>query len=126
MQEMFLGEDMTPIWLLRIVVIVAGLTFTIGCGGPLVVAPHRIKVAEVDAMGDVSADGRLLTYVDWDTGDLALRDLVTGRDRKSLPPSPNTRSSTQMGHGSPTRGAETMGPTTSGSSTSMVRSHRYW
>ena len=41
-----------------------------------------IKVAELDAMGDVSADGRLLTYVDWSTGDLALRDLHTGEDRR--------------------------------------------
>jgi len=81
-QKMFLDEDMTPTWLLRIVVIVAGLTLTVGCGRPLAVEAHRIKVAEVDAMGDVSADGRLLTYVDWSTGDLALRDLVTGEDRR--------------------------------------------
>ena len=41
-----------------------------------------VKVAEVDAMGDVSSDGRYITYVDWSTGDLAIRDLITGADRR--------------------------------------------
>ena len=31
--------------------------------------------------GNVSADGRLVSYPAWDTGDLALHDLVTGTDR---------------------------------------------
>lgn len=36
----------------------------------------------VDVMsGSVSPDGRYLSYVDWTTGDLALRDLVTGKMR---------------------------------------------
>ena len=40
-----------------------------------------VKVADVDAMGDVSSDGRYITYVDWATGDLAIRDLISGADR---------------------------------------------
>jgi Tol biopolymer transport system component len=36
---------------------------------------------DVDAMGQVSADGRYLTYTDWNTGDLAVRDLTTGVNR---------------------------------------------
>lgn len=36
----------------------------------------------VDDLGDFSLDGRLLTYTDWDTGDLALRDLETGESRR--------------------------------------------
>lgn len=35
----------------------------------------------VDTEGTVSADGRFLSYPDWSTGNLALRDLVTGTDR---------------------------------------------
>ena len=36
---------------------------------------------EVDTTGTISPDGRYLSYVDWDTGDLALRDLVAGSTR---------------------------------------------
>jgi Tol biopolymer transport system component len=36
---------------------------------------------KVDAEGGVSPDGRYLSYVDWFTGELALRDLTTGADR---------------------------------------------
>ena len=36
---------------------------------------------KVDNTGSVSRDGRYLSYVDWETGDLALHDLVTGTDR---------------------------------------------
>lgn len=38
--------------------------------------------AGVDAMGGPFSDGRRLVYVDWDTGDLAIRDLVTGASRQ--------------------------------------------
>jgi len=34
-----------------------------------------------DLMGSTSADGRLLSYTDWDTGDLAIRDLTTNKSR---------------------------------------------
>jgi Tol biopolymer transport system component len=33
-------------------------------------------------MGQPSPDGRLLSFVDWDTGDLAIRDLTTGENRR--------------------------------------------
>ncbi len=36
---------------------------------------------DVDLNGAASPDGRYLTYVDWETGDLALRDLRTGEKR---------------------------------------------
>lgn len=37
---------------------------------------------DVDPMGAPSADGRFLTYTDWSTGDLGLRDLATGQNRR--------------------------------------------
>ncbi len=36
----------------------------------------------VDLEGAPSPDGRYLTYVDWDTGDVAVRDLTTGANRR--------------------------------------------
>jgi Tol biopolymer transport system component len=36
---------------------------------------------DVDAYGTVSPDGRLISFTDWTTGELALHDLVTGRNR---------------------------------------------
>ena len=36
---------------------------------------------EVDSMGTISSDGRHLSFVDWDTGDLAVRDMATGAKR---------------------------------------------
>jgi Tol biopolymer transport system component len=37
---------------------------------------------KVDSDGTVSADGRYLSIVDWETGDLALHDLISGKDRR--------------------------------------------
>jgi beta-lactamase regulating signal transducer with metallopeptidase domain/Tol biopolymer transport system component len=37
---------------------------------------------DVNAEGAPSPDGRYLSYIDWDTGDLALRDLTTGKNRR--------------------------------------------
>lgn len=37
---------------------------------------------EVDVEGGVSPDGRYLSFVDWATGDLALRDLAAGTNRR--------------------------------------------
>jgi hypothetical protein len=37
---------------------------------------------DVDLSGGPSPDGRRLSYVDWQTGDLAVRDLVTGTSRR--------------------------------------------
>jgi Tol biopolymer transport system component len=36
----------------------------------------------VDASGAPTPDGKLLTFVDWETGDLAVRDLATGEKRR--------------------------------------------
>jgi Tol biopolymer transport system component len=36
----------------------------------------------IDTSGTVSADGRYLSFVDWSTGDLAIRDLLTGKNRR--------------------------------------------
>ncbi|MEK7408095.1 MAG: tetratricopeptide repeat protein [Acidobacteriota bacterium] len=36
----------------------------------------------IDAWGTPSADGRYLSFVDWTTGDLAVRDLTTGQNRR--------------------------------------------
>jgi Tol biopolymer transport system component len=38
------------------------------------------RMADTD--GQISPDGRYLSFVDWETGDLAVRDLVTGRNRR--------------------------------------------
>ncbi len=38
--------------------------------------------AGVDIMGAVSPDGRYLSFVDWMTGDLAIRDLASGKNRR--------------------------------------------
>jgi len=35
-----------------------------------------------DASGTVSPDGRYLSFTDWETGDLAVRDLATGQNRR--------------------------------------------
>jgi Tol biopolymer transport system component len=37
---------------------------------------------QVDTLGSISPDGRLLSFVDWDTGDLAIRNLATGDNRR--------------------------------------------
>ena len=37
---------------------------------------------DVDFMGAISPDGRYLSYVDWDTGDLAIREIATGKKRR--------------------------------------------
>ena len=36
----------------------------------------------VDALGTPSPDGRYLSYTDWETGDLAIRELATGKTRR--------------------------------------------
>jgi Tol biopolymer transport system component len=36
---------------------------------------------KVDLTGSISTDGRYLSFIDWDTGNLALRDVVTGQNR---------------------------------------------
>ncbi len=43
---------------------------------------RQVWAPAVDALGSVSADRRHLSYVDWETGDLALRELATGKTRR--------------------------------------------
>ena len=44
---------------------------------------HRIWSGDsVDVLGAPTPDGRILTFVDWSTGDLAFRDLLTGENRR--------------------------------------------
>ncbi len=38
--------------------------------------------SEVDTYGSPSSDGRYLSYTDWETGDLAIRELATGKTRR--------------------------------------------
>jgi Tol biopolymer transport system component len=40
------------------------------------------KDKDVDTTGTISADGRYLSFTDWTTGDLAVRDLATGSNRR--------------------------------------------
>ncbi len=37
---------------------------------------------DVDTLGSVSPDGRYLSFTDWETGDLAIRDLESGTNRR--------------------------------------------
>ncbi len=37
---------------------------------------------DVDPQGSVSPDGKYLAYTDWDSGDIAIRDLATGEKRR--------------------------------------------
>jgi Tol biopolymer transport system component len=62
-------------------------------GGPTVGANSKGDRAvwtgpKVDTYGRVSADGRFITYVDWNNGSLMLRDLSSGMDRVLTPPGP--------------------------------------
>jgi Tol biopolymer transport system component len=36
---------------------------------------------EVDGSGEISFDGKYLSFVDWETGDLAIREMATGKNR---------------------------------------------
>ncbi len=44
-------------------------------------ATRQVWAPALDTLGGVSPDGRYLSYVHWDTGNLALRDLTTGENR---------------------------------------------
>jgi len=51
--------------------------------GPPAMTARRVWAGpEVDDSGAPSPDGRYLSYVDWETGDLAVRDLTTGEKRR--------------------------------------------
>ena len=47
---------------------------------------------DIDPLGAPTRDGRLLTFVDWQTGDLAVRDLSTGQNRRVTNKGPWTTS----------------------------------
>lgn len=47
----------------------------------------------VDTEGAVSPDGRYLSFVDWETGDLALRELATGKNHRLTNKGPFNQSS---------------------------------
>ncbi len=50
---------------------------------PKTVATRQVWAgSDVDVLGSVSPDGRYASMVDWDTGDLALKDLVSGEKRR--------------------------------------------
>jgi Tol biopolymer transport system component len=52
-------------------------------GAPSGMAARRIwSGPKADFMGEVSPDGRYLSFVDWETGDLAIRDLDKGVNRR--------------------------------------------
>ncbi len=51
-----------------------------GKGQPSGMTARRVWVGDFE--GKPSPDGRFLTFVDWDTGDLAVRDLLTGQNRR--------------------------------------------
>jgi Tol biopolymer transport system component len=43
---------------------------------------RRVWEGAMDDTGAPSPDGKYLSYVDWDTGDLAIRELATGKNRR--------------------------------------------
>ena len=50
---------------------------------PNTIAGATLKdVANLNASGNVTADGRYATFVNWDTGNIAVRDLFTGATRE--------------------------------------------
>ena len=55
--------------------------------GPLMLEPDGMVVRQIwapaeDVFGAPSPDGRYLSFVHWDTGDLAVRSLTTGENRQ--------------------------------------------
>jgi Tol biopolymer transport system component len=62
-------------------VAIARVKLGAGASDSRVVARQMWTGPKVDVYGTVSADGRLLSFTDWDTGDLAIHDFTTGQDR---------------------------------------------
>lgn len=64
------------------------LSLLMGSRVPMQAGPAGINLrqvwsgADVDIEGSISPDGRYLSFVDWSTGDLAIRDLATGMNRR--------------------------------------------
>jgi Tol biopolymer transport system component len=53
---------------------------------------------KTDLYGQVSPDGKYLSFVDWETGDLAIRDLEKGTNRRLTDKGPWEESSEQANH----------------------------
>jgi len=49
--------------------------------GDIEFALRKIGVGIETGLGAISPDGRYLTYVDWNTGDLAVQEMATGKKR---------------------------------------------
>jgi Tol biopolymer transport system component len=45
-------------------------------------ALRRVWTGDIDGLGSPSADGRVVSFTDWQTGDLAIRDLATNTTRR--------------------------------------------
>lgn len=61
----------------------AALARPAGTANPPGVVVRQIWTGpDVNSLGGISGDGRYLSYVDWETGDLAIRDLSTGENRR--------------------------------------------
>jgi Tol biopolymer transport system component len=64
------------------------LSLLLGSRSLMKTGPAEFKLRQIwsgpgtDTMGSVSPDGRYLSFVDWDTGDLAIRELATGTNRR--------------------------------------------
>lgn len=59
--------------------------------GPMIV--RKVWSDAEDTSGGISADGRYLSFVDWNTGDLALRDLSNNQNRRLTDKGPWEKSS---------------------------------
>jgi Tol biopolymer transport system component len=61
----------------------AALSGTPGAPSESTMVTRRVWAGpEADSMGQVSPDGRFLSFTDWETGDLAIHDLATGQNRR--------------------------------------------
>jgi WD40 repeat protein len=54
----------------------------LGGGAPGETRARLVWDKAIDAWGCVTADGKLMSFIDWSTGDLAVRNLVTGENRR--------------------------------------------
>jgi Tol biopolymer transport system component len=52
----------------------------------------KLGPAQGQMLGAISPDGKYVSFVDWDTGDLAVRDLATGEDKRLTDKGPWTQS----------------------------------
>jgi Tol biopolymer transport system component len=59
----------------------ASLTGTTGGSGSSTLAVRRVW-SGADVTGKVSPDGRFVSCTDWETGDIAFHDLITGQNRR--------------------------------------------